>query len=237
MNTCGMNEHLRSLLRVLAGALPPAAPGASLRLELPTTSISVPPADADDALLWDGLLALGLSDALDLWHALLFERSVLLLSDHSALLTAACDVLLLLREPLRWEGTYVPYLPPSLLDAVEAPTPFLMGCGRTAFLAAATRLDAGPIFVADLDAGRLTRPGAVAGMGPPPPLPKDAASFLEPLAPPRFQIRATLAERLHAHRSALLWWAAVAPAAPVGSARRARRPSRASTARLIALSS
>jgi len=174
---------LRSLLRVLAGALPPSAPGASLRLELPTTSISVPPADADDALLWDGLLALGLSDALDLWHALLFERSVLLLSDHSALLTAACDALLLLREPLRWEGTYVPYLPPSLLDAVEAPTPFLMGCGRTAFLAAATRLDAGPIFVADLDAGRLTRPGAVAGMGPPPPLPKDAASFLEPLVP------------------------------------------------------
>ena len=174
---------LRSLLRVLAGALPASGPGTSLRLELPTTSISMPPADADDALLWDGLLALGLSDALELWHALLFERSVLLLSDHSALLTAACDALLLLREPLRWEGTYVPYLPPSLLDAVEAPTPFLMGCGRTAFLAAASRLDAGPIFVADLDAGRLTRPGAVAGMGPPPPLPKDAGSFLEPLVP------------------------------------------------------
>ena len=77
----GSPALLRPLLRLLSGGLPGAAPRASLRLELPTARITVPPAGTDDALLWDGLVALGLADTLELWHALLFERPVLLVSD------------------------------------------------------------------------------------------------------------------------------------------------------------
>ena len=55
-------------------------------------------------------------------------------------------------------GTYVPILPPSLLDAVEAPTPFLMGCNRAAFLAGEQRLEMEAVLIADLDSGQLRRP-------------------------------------------------------------------------------
>ena len=176
---------LRALVRLLCSSLPRPTPGVTLRLELPAgVCVTLPSSDVDDELLWDGLVALGLSAALEAWHALLFERPVLLLGDTAPLLTAACDVLILLRKPLSWDGTYVPALPPSLLDAVEAPTPFLMGCGRTAFLANAARLDTSPILVVDLDTGGLARPSA-AGLGfePLPTLPGQAATLVEPLVP------------------------------------------------------
>lgn len=61
-----------------------------------------PPADEH---LCAVLHRLGMSNVLVLWHALLLERPVLLVSDAVSLLASACEALLLLLHPLRWECT------------------------------------------------------------------------------------------------------------------------------------
>ena len=61
-----------------------------------------PPADEH---LCSVLHRLGMSNVLVLWHALLLERPVLLVSDAVPLLASACEALLLLLHPLRWECT------------------------------------------------------------------------------------------------------------------------------------
>ena len=153
-----------SLLRVLR-ALPclvAPTPRVALRLELPRggggcvfgapTAGHPPPADA---MMWDLLHCVGVDGVLTLWHALLLERSVLLVSDTPALLGASCEALRALLHPLRWECTYVPLLPRSLLTFLEAPTPFLMATQRRFLAERAAELDTAAILVADLDYGRL----------------------------------------------------------------------------------
>ena len=178
-----------SLLRVLR-ALPclvAPTPRVALRLELPRggggcvfgapTAGHPPPADA---MMWDLLHCVGVDGVLTLWHALLLERSVLLVSDTPALLGASCEALRALLHPLRWECTYVPLLPRSLLTFLEAPTPFLMATQRRFLAERAAELDTAAILVADLDYGRL-RYGAAFGKLPP--LPRDPLPYLAPLPP------------------------------------------------------
>ena len=178
-----------SLLRVLR-ALPclvAPTPRVALRLELPRggggcvfgapTAGHPPPADA---MMWDLLHCVGVDGVLTLWHALLLERSVLLVSDTPALLGASCEALRALLHPLRWECTYVPLLPRSLLAFLEAPTPFLMATQRRFLAERAAELDTAAILVADLDYGRL-RYGAAFGKLPP--LPRDPLPYLAPLPP------------------------------------------------------
>lgn len=137
----------------------------------------------DGVLLWEAFVALGLHAALELWTALLLERPVLLLSDTTPLLAAACDALIALLSPLRWEGTYVPILPSTLLGYVEAPSPFLIGANRSAFRGESASLDTSAVVVFDLDTGELIMPSYSAEFPAPPPLPADADTILAPLVP------------------------------------------------------
>ena len=61
------------------------------------------------------------------WVACLLERRVLLRSRQLAALAPAAEALCSLLAPLRWQHVYIPALPLSLEDALDAPTPFLMG--------------------------------------------------------------------------------------------------------------
>ncbi len=73
---------------------------------------------------------------------------MLLLSSHTALLTAAAEGIRQLGHPLQLLHTYIPVLPSSLVDYLEAPTPFLMG------LTSGVSLDPGlvaQLTVVDLD--------------------------------------------------------------------------------------
>ena len=97
------------------------------------------PPPADEAL-WDLLQCLGVQNVTRLWHALLLEQLVLLISDTVPLLFVACEALLTLLHPMRWEHTYVPFLPRALVSMVEAPSPFLMATQRQS-LDAACSLD------------------------------------------------------------------------------------------------
>ena len=57
---------------------------------------------------------------------LLAERRVILVSEHTTLITVAAETLMSLLYPFRYYHTYIPLLPESLLDCLDAPTPYLM---------------------------------------------------------------------------------------------------------------
>ena len=92
---------LERAVQLLCDALLPPSPGTALRIVLPTLGgglcqlecqlgANAPAGQlpAADELLFDAISALGLSQALEVWGALLLERAVLLLSDCVPLLSA-----------------------------------------------------------------------------------------------------------------------------------------------------
>ncbi|KAF0683636.1 Aste57867_24342 [Aphanomyces stellatus] len=63
--------------------------------------------------------------------------------------------LLSLLFPLYWQGAYIPILPSSLLDVIDAPVPFLVGV-HSKYLASPSR--ASDVFFVDLDHNRVIPP-------------------------------------------------------------------------------
>lgn len=75
---------------------------------------------------------LSVSNILTLWGILLQEGRVVLQSENQALLTPVAEALTSFLFPLTWQGMYVPVLPSTMIDILEAPVPFLVGfAGRT----------------------------------------------------------------------------------------------------------
>lgn len=70
---------------------------------------------------------LSITNILVLWGILLQEGRVVLCSDHLSLLTPIVESLLSLLFPFNWHGMYVPILPSNMLDALDAPVPYLVG--------------------------------------------------------------------------------------------------------------
>uniref|UniRef100_A0A8C4R1V6 UDENN domain-containing protein n=1 Tax=Eptatretus burgeri TaxID=7764 RepID=A0A8C4R1V6_EPTBU len=75
-------------------------------------------------------LCLKPADLLMVIVSLLTEQHLVLLSNTCALLTPVAEALLASLHPLIWRQTYVPLLSQGMLDFLEAPTVFLMGCLR-----------------------------------------------------------------------------------------------------------
>ena len=75
---------------------------------------------------------LGIPTVLSIVGALLVQRPVLVHSSDPDLLTPVCEAVLGLLHPLLWEDVYVPVLPTSLVDMIEAPTSYLLGYGHGA---------------------------------------------------------------------------------------------------------
>ena len=109
-------DHLHCLSCLLFAPLP--RPPCTVAIELCAVGNTPPvrptvihrPLSLEDGVLWDGLLGLGLATALELWHALLLERPVLLISSVPPLLVAASEALLTLLQPFEWAGTF-PIIP------------------------------------------------------------------------------------------------------------------------------
>ncbi|MEW5302508.1 MAG: hypothetical protein WDW36_005288 [Sanguina aurantia] len=122
----------------------------------------------DELSLRPLLEALSVPNVLLLFLAVLLERRVLLRCSHYSLLTRAAEGIRQLLFPLRQPHVYIPVLPYTLVDYLDAPTPFLMG------LHPSVQLDPGllsQLVVVDLDrdtvlntqdlAGCLTHPAVV----------------------------------------------------------------------------
>ncbi|KAL7751340.1 DENN domain-containing protein 5B [Sorochytrium milnesiophthora] len=73
------------------------------------------------------LRTLSINTILDVFAALLLERSVLFYSTSLTLLHRASQTFIALLLPLRWDMVYVPLVPETLYEMVEAPTSFIMG--------------------------------------------------------------------------------------------------------------
>lgn len=58
------------------------------------------------------------------------ESRIILLSSHTAMLHLACSALISLLYPLKWNGVLIPVLPARLIQALEAPCPYIAGVER-----------------------------------------------------------------------------------------------------------
>ncbi|KZF25739.1 dDENN domain-containing protein [Xylona heveae TC161] len=74
--------------------------------------------------------ALSIQNIVILFEAALSESRIIFLSSHTAMLHLACKALTSLLYPLVWAGVYIPILPARLLQALEAPCPYIVGIER-----------------------------------------------------------------------------------------------------------
>uniref|UniRef100_A0A2R8ZQS7 DENN domain containing 2A n=1 Tax=Pan paniscus TaxID=9597 RepID=A0A2R8ZQS7_PANPA len=59
--------------------------------------------------------------------SLLLERRVIFIADKLSTLSKCCHAMVALIYPFAWQHTYIPVLPPAMVDIVCSPTPFLIG--------------------------------------------------------------------------------------------------------------
>ncbi|XP_071032121.1 DENN domain-containing protein 1B-like isoform X1 [Oncorhynchus clarkii lewisi] len=73
------------------------------------------------------VVAVDVSNLLQLYASMLFERRILILSSKLSTLTACVHALSAVLYPMYWQHIFIPVLPPHLLDYCCAPMPFLIG--------------------------------------------------------------------------------------------------------------
>ncbi|CAN2387228.1 DENN domain-containing protein 2A [Pristimantis euphronides] len=70
---------------------------------------------------------LGVRHLIQVFASLLLERRVIFMADTLSTLSKCCHAMVALIYPFAWQHTYIPVLPPSMIDIVCSPTPFLIG--------------------------------------------------------------------------------------------------------------
>jgi hypothetical protein len=61
------------------------------------------------------------------WEAMVLEKKVLVVSTTDTIITACCEFLRRILAPLVMVNSFVPLLPPQIIDTVDAPFPYLLG--------------------------------------------------------------------------------------------------------------
>lgn len=94
---------------------------------------------------------LSITNILVIMGCLLQEHRIALLSKYHSLLGPTAEALLSLLFPFHWQGMYLPIMPYSMLDILDAPVPYLVGLNSKYFYdVPIERRPMGVIFV-DLD--------------------------------------------------------------------------------------
>ena len=173
-----LNSCCRQLFRVrLSGALitenfldplfstpiPPHGCSASLQLGNAPLTFSIPGANELPHTMMRGRDYLLLFERLDvasvimIWAMLLTEHKVVLQASQCHLLTMAAETLCSLLFPFNWQFVYIPILPASYLDILQAPVPFLMGIDEEVLSLAMERGDIpDDVVQVDLDQGTIS---------------------------------------------------------------------------------
>ncbi|XP_048727203.2 DENN domain-containing protein 2B-like isoform X3 [Ostrea edulis] len=73
------------------------------------------------------LSKLGIDKLLKLFSCVLLERSILFCAKNLSILSQTIHALVALLYPFRWQHTYIPVLPESMLDVTCSPTPYIIG--------------------------------------------------------------------------------------------------------------
>lgn len=144
----------------------PIAEGSALQFQLPGDvhefSFTLPAMDQDTLLgQWCSPVVMALpSDMLVmLVTALVLEYRVVVQSEHLGTLSSFVLGLIPLLKPFIWQGSFVPILPSSMAEALEAPVPFIFGIrGRLSDLPSASMLSPEDYMLVDVDKGIVKPP-------------------------------------------------------------------------------
>jgi len=100
---------------------------------------------------------------IDIFCCMMLEHKILLESSNPERLAPVGEALREILYPLKWHHVFVPYLPESMSDYIEAPVPFIMGVlrGYTGTNTDCVRVD--------IDRGTVTCPDSVQLPSPPAP--------------------------------------------------------------------
>ncbi|XP_049630263.1 DENN domain-containing protein 2A [Suncus etruscus] len=100
--------------------------------------------------------ALSVRHLLCVFASLLLERRVIFIADKLSTLSKCCHAMVALIYPFTWHHTYIPVLPPAMIDIVCSPTPFLIGL-LTSSLLLLRELPLEEVLVVDLVNDRFLR--------------------------------------------------------------------------------
>ncbi|XP_051545939.1 DENN domain-containing protein 2A-like isoform X2 [Myxocyprinus asiaticus] len=100
--------------------------------------------------------SLSLRLLLRVFASLLLERRVIFTADKLSTLSKCCHAMVALLYPFTWQHTYIPVLPPSMMDIVCTPTPFIVGL-LSSSLARLKELPLEEVLVIDLGNSRFLR--------------------------------------------------------------------------------
>jgi hypothetical protein len=101
---------------------------------------------------------LGVFNVVRLVAALLGESKMVVISKQSSLLTVACETLTALLYPFQWPYVCLPILPRSLVDLMQAPTPYLLGMHPSILEHVNSEIDLTDVIVVNLDNGDIRGP-------------------------------------------------------------------------------
>lgn len=117
-----------------------------------------------------------------LFEFVLAESRIILLSSHTSMLHLASAALVQLLYPFKWAAVFIPVLPARLIQALEAPCPYIVGIERRY---ENVDIPDDDIVLVDLDNGTIE------ASGPPPPLPRPQRrkliSLLQLAAPHKYR--------------------------------------------------
>lgn len=137
---------------------------------------------------------LDIPEIITLFEYVLSESRVIFVSSHPAMLHLACTAIIQLLYPLTWSGIYIPVLPTRLIQAIEAPCPYIIGIRRQT--EPIVLPDGDDCVMVDLDQGFMD------GTVPPPPLPRQQrrklAALLGVAAPHRYRYGVSLGPPIYA---------------------------------------
>uniref|UniRef100_A0AAY4EEA8 UDENN domain-containing protein n=1 Tax=Denticeps clupeoides TaxID=299321 RepID=A0AAY4EEA8_9TELE len=100
--------------------------------------------------------SLSLRLLLRVFASLLLERRVIFTADKLSTLSQCCHAVVALLYPFTWQHTYIPVLPPSMMDIVCTPTPFIVGL-LSSSLPRLKELPIEEVLVVDLGNSRFLR--------------------------------------------------------------------------------
>ncbi|XP_063052744.1 DENN domain-containing protein 2A isoform X2 [Engraulis encrasicolus] len=100
--------------------------------------------------------SLSLRLLLRVFASLLLERRVIFTADKLSTLSQCCHAVVALLYPFTWQHTYIPVLPPAMMDIVCTPTPFIVGL-LSGSLPRLKELPIEEVLVVDLGNSRFLR--------------------------------------------------------------------------------
>ncbi|XP_066218979.1 DENN domain-containing protein 2A isoform X1 [Saccopteryx leptura] len=100
--------------------------------------------------------SLSVRHLLCVFASLLLERRVIFIADKLSTLSKCCHAMVAVIYPFTWQHTYIPVLPPAMVDIVCSPTPFLIGL-LTSSLPLLRELPLEEVLVVDLVNNRFLR--------------------------------------------------------------------------------